>query len=273
MYLNFFHCFETQSSLVSNRSTLTPIQANGAQGASVTMPHKITIMKHVDHLTDEAQEVGACNTIFVREIEGKRILFGTNTDVVGIREAFFQNVQNYSVFRNRPGMVIGGGGAARSAVYALKRWLHCNPIYVVNRDKSEVDALLEGCKTQRMPGQLIHVDTVEQAERLEAPGAIVACVPDFPPQTENERRARNVIDTFLSKPRKGAILEMCYHPSPWTDLAALAQSAGWQVILGTEAMIWQGLEQDRYWTGLPLEKLPVEEVKAAIAEALTKSKL
>ena len=237
------------------------------------MPHKITIMAHVDHLTDEAREVGACNTIFVRKIEGQRILFGTNTDVVGIREAFFQNVPDPLVFRGRPGMVIGGGGAARSAVYALKRWLHCDPIYIVNRDKAEVDALLEGCKTQRMKGCLIHVDTVEQAQQLDNPGAVVACVPDFPPATENERRVRSVIETFLAKPEKGAILEMCYHPSPWTRLAALSEQAGWQVILGTEAMIWQGLEQDRYWTGLPLEKLPVKEVKAAISKALIKSKL
>ncbi|KAI6991462.1 hypothetical protein KC359_g6193, partial [Hortaea werneckii] len=65
----------------------------------------------------------------------------------------------------------------------------------------------------------------------------------------------------------------CYHPTPWTEIAALAEKAGWQVILGTEAVIYQGLEQDKYWTGKELAELPVEEVKEVIANELLKSKL
>lgn len=237
------------------------------------MPHKISIMQHLDCLTDEAVDVGACNTIFVRETEGKRLLCGTNTDVVGIREAFFQNVLDPGIFQKRPGMVIGGGGAARSAVYAMKQWMQCDPIYLVNRDATEVRALMSQCGQQKMKGRLIHVETHQQAERLEAPGAIIACVPDFPPVSQEELRSRDVINVMLAKPSKGAVLEMCYHPSPWTEIAALAQNAGWQVILGTEAMIWQGLEQDRYWTELPIEHLPVREVKAAIHQVLAHSKI
>ena len=45
------------------------------------------------------------------------------------------------------------------------------------------------------------------------------------------------------KEEKGAMLEMCYNPSPFTELGALAEHEGWQVILGTEALIWQGIEQ------------------------------
>lgn len=73
---------------------------------------------------------------------------------------------------------------------------------------------------------------------------------------------------MLRKAHKGAWLEMAYHPRPWTELAVLARAAGWQVILGTEAMIWQGLEQSRCWTGRELSELPVAEVKRAVAERL-----
>ena len=54
-----------------------------------------------------------------------------------------------------------------------------------------------------------------------------------------------MLECFLGKEHKGAILEMCYHPSPWTEIAELSKRAGWGVILGTEAMIYQGLEQVR----------------------------
>ncbi|KAK4958695.1 Quinate dehydrogenase [Elasticomyces elasticus] len=75
---------------------------------------------------------------------------------------------------------------------------------------------------------------------------------------------------FLEKRHKGAMLEMCYHPTPWTEIAELAQARGWRVVLGTEAMIWQGLEQDKLWTGRELGELPVEKVKDVIAKQLSK---
>lgn len=237
-------------------------------GASVTMPHKISIMQYLDQLTEEAREVGACNTIFLRDIESKRVTVGANTDVVGIREALIQNVPRDLPLVGTTAMVIGSGGAARSAVYTLRRWLRCDPIYLVNRDQNELDELMRDCESQRAKGVLIPVTTVEYAEELQAPSAIVACVPDLNPITMKEQLVRRIAETFLKKAQKGVILDMCYHPSPWTRLATIAKMHQWQVILGTEALIWQGLEQDRYWTGLPLEQLPITEVKAVIAKTL-----
>jgi quinate dehydrogenase len=40
------------------------------------------------------------------------------------------------------------------------------------------------------------------------------------------------------------------------------------VILGTEAMIYQGLEQDKYWTGKEVSELPKDKVQAVIAAKL-----
>jgi quinate dehydrogenase len=165
-------------------------------------------------------------------------------------------------------MVIGGGGAARSAVYALRRMMNCKPVYLVNRDKIEVNAVIEECTSKGFGQSLIHVETVDQARELPGPGAIVSCVPDFPPKTDNEKQARAVMEVFLNREHKGAMLEMCYHPSPWTEIGGIAEKAGWQVILGTEAMIYQGLEQDKLWSGKALKELPVEEVKAVIAAKL-----
>jgi quinate dehydrogenase len=220
--------------------------ANFMPGSAVTMPHKVAILPHLDYLTPEGRDCGAVNTIVIEKdpVTGKRSYIGTNTDVIGIRESFYQNIPNpEAVFHNRPGMVIGGGGAARSAVYALRRMMQCKPVYLVNREKSEVDAVIEECKAKGFGQNLIHVETLEEAEKLAGPGAIVSCVPDFPPKTEKEHQARNVLNCMLAKSHKGAILEMCYHPSPWTEIGGLSEKAGWQVILGTEAMIYQGLAQ------------------------------
>ena len=233
------------------------------------MPHKVAIMSHLDELTDEGRDVGACNTLFFRQDGDKRIYVGTNTDVIGVRDAFLQNVSS-DVFEGKPAMVVGGGGAARSAVYALKKFMKATTVYLVNRDKAEVDAVISWCKDHGYGDELIHVATAEEAQKADSVGAIVACVPDFAPSTAAEIEARKVLETFLSK-SKGAMLEMCYHPKPWTQIAQLSEDAGWKVILGTEAMIYQGFAQDTCWTGRTLADLPVKEVKAAIAEQLSKT--
>lgn len=239
------------------------------------MPHKVNILPYLDDLTPEGKDCGAVNTIIIRRnADGSRSYIGHNTDVIGIRESFYQNISNpEAIFHNRPGMVIGGGGAARSAIYALGRMMQCKPVYLVNRDNAEVDAVIAECHYKGFGNNLIHVETVAEAEALQCPGAIVACVPDFAPTTANEKQARAVLEVFLNKEHKGTILEMCYHPSPWTAIGKVAEDAKWQVILGTEAMIYQGLEQDKLWTGRQLSELPLEKVKSAIAARLSQAHL
>jgi len=101
-------------------------------GASVTMPHKVAILKHLDGLTEEGRDVGAVNTLFIQQdASGNRLYMGTNTDVIGIRDAFAYNVDP-AKFENRPALVIGGGGAARSAVYALRKWMKASAVYLVS---------------------------------------------------------------------------------------------------------------------------------------------
>ena len=73
---------------------------------------------------------------------------------------------------------------------------------------------------------------------------------------------------LAAKGEKGVILEMAYHPRLWTGLARVAEKAGWEVILGTEAVIWQGIEQHMLWTGRTLEEIPVQICKETFERAL-----
>lgn len=242
------------------------VQHPSCFGASVTMPNKVAIIPYLDEMTDECRDVGACNTVFFKNRNGRRVLCGTNTDVIGIRDSFFYNVKDPALtYHDQPALVIGGGGAARSAIYALRKWMNVKEIYLVNRDASEVEAVIRDCASRGYGQDLLHISTAGQAINAAGPGAIVACVPDFVPQTAEEKLARQITEILLDKEHKGAMLEMCYNPTPFTALGMLAEKKGWDVILGTEAMIWQGLEQDTYWTGNTIEALPAEKVKAAIA--------
>ena len=250
-------------------------------GSSVTMPHKVAIMPHLDDLTEHARQAGACNTIFLRDdpTTGKKQYVGTNTDCDGIREALTQNAPNPERFRGRPALIIGGGGTARTAVYVMRRWLGSSKIYIVNRDAAEVASILAEDR-QRNPdpnaqAPLIHITDPAEAAALEAPAAIVSGIPNYPPKTAEELNARAVIQAFLgtaatADKQEGVILEMCYHPVPWTEIATLAAAGGWKVILGSEALIWQGLEQARLWTGKDIIGTPglVQDIKDLVAKTL-----
>ncbi|KAI0880237.1 NAD(P)-binding protein [Annulohypoxylon maeteangense] len=248
------------------------LKAPDVIGCAVTMPYKVSMMSVVDEVTAEGKIIGAINTVFIRKAhDGSPRYIGTNTDCIGVRESFLQNfpdVLEHST--GKPGLVIGGGGACRSAIYALWKWLGASKIYLVNRIESEVTDMIQSLKTAGFDGELIYVSSVEMAEGLEAPVLVVGTVPDFAPREEGEITARNIITTFLSKERKGYVLEMCYHPKPRTEFFEMAVAAGWKVLYGTEPMIYQGVAQQVLWTELSQENFSLDEVKKVISEKLEK---
>jgi quinate dehydrogenase len=258
--------FETQDS----SQFLPALKAASCIGCAVTMPYKVTLMKVVDELTEEARMIGAINTVFQRKSStGETRYIGTNTDCIGVREAFLQNFPGIlSESRGAAGLVIGGGGACRSAVYALWKWLGIRRIYLVCRLKEEVDTVMDSFKATAFDGELVYVGTIEEARALEAPIAIVGTVPDFPPKTEGELLARDLTNEFLGKARKGYVLEMCYHPEPQTSFYKLAQAAGWKVLPGTESMIYQGVAQQVLWTESAPDRFDLTEASRVIEAEL-----
>ncbi|KAL8291420.1 hypothetical protein RQP46_002398 [Phenoliferia psychrophenolica] len=248
-------------------------QADDFGGSAVSMPNKVTACTKLDGLTPEGKEIGACNTVLIRkDAAGKRQLIGHNTDSVGVKESMLRADDSHlKSGKTAPGMIFGAGGASRAAVYALNKWMNCNPIYVVNRDDAEVDALIADFKnnaTESFNPEMIHIKTVEQAKSLAAPVYIVSAVPAFPPTSDSEKLARKIIEEIFAKPEKGVILEMCYFPHPWTDLAQIAQDAGWNVVTGEQAMIWQGIEQQKLWLNCEETDFPLDQIFAIVKEQL-----
>src|SRR5215472_4640994 len=84
----------------------------GIRGFSVTIPHKQSILKHLEDCDPLAAEIGAVNTVVVRR-DGS--LFGCNTDYVGILSALERRLK----LAGSRILIFGAGGAARAAAFAL----------------------------------------------------------------------------------------------------------------------------------------------------------
>ena len=239
------------------------LYSESCAGAAVTMPNKVRMFDKVNTVDESARVVGAINTIYLRnDNDGNKLYIGTNTDTIGIRDSFLLNAKGIVATSKKlakPGLVYGGGGACRSAIYALHEYFHCSTIYVVNRFALEVEAVRESMVLAGFQGKIVHIESPELAQAVESPLLIVSTVPDFAPITEEELLARKTIQVFLESKTKGTILEMCYHPKPSTRLFKEFEASGWKVISGIEAMIYQGLAQLELWTGTTLPESSIRE--------------
>ncbi len=94
------------------RDFLASVEPFGIAGFGVTLPHKQAILRYLDDCDPLAAQVGAVNTVVVRR--GGR-LSGYNTDYVGVLRAIECRVP----LRGSRVLLVGAGGAARAAAFAL----------------------------------------------------------------------------------------------------------------------------------------------------------
>jgi shikimate dehydrogenase len=86
---------------------------NEFDGFNVTIPYKETIIPFLDKLNEEADEIGAVNTI---KMTGGTAI-GYNTDAYG----FHQSIKPFLTNKHERALVLGTGGASKAVRYALEK--------------------------------------------------------------------------------------------------------------------------------------------------------
>lgn len=218
------------------------LRSNDFGGASVTIPLKRDIMPYLDAIAGDAKMIGAVNTIVVDHSRSSETgkghhLTGKNTDWQGMTMVL-ENAGAYTG-EGQSGLVIGGGGTARAAIYALHK-MKCSPIYVLGRSPKKIEELVE---TFPQDYNLEVLDP-EQAKNLTRfPTIAIATIPGDQPIEPEMCKA---LDHIFSR-SKGTLLEMAYKPAV-TKLMELAH--GWVTIPGLEVLAAQGYYQFEEWTGI-----------------------
>jgi shikimate dehydrogenase len=112
-------------------------RAMGWVGFNCSIPHKVAVIAHLDHLAESASIIGAVNCVVIRDGH----LVGENTDGKG----FVTALRTVTDPRGKAFVVFGAGGAAR-AIAVEAALAGAGSITVVNRDPTrgaELVALLE----------------------------------------------------------------------------------------------------------------------------------
>ncbi|KAK0203155.1 hypothetical protein DFS33DRAFT_1345323 [Desarmillaria ectypa] len=252
------------------------IKSDEFGGCAVTMPNKAAIIPYLDEVSPETQVTDACNTIVKVRTENGFKFVGQNTDILGVRNALLNALRDqypggklspqssFSSSVKGAGLVIGGGATTRSAAHALTL-LGLSPIFLINRDPEEVRVVMEAMPHLSKKGGLIHLKNPDDVEKyLVSPDACtllmaVGAIPAIAPVTYAERMVYTTVmaastipykqptaKSGLPLPIKRIFLEMPYKPRR-TPMLQIAEATGWHVINGVQAMIEQGLAQQRMW--------------------------
>lgn len=112
------------------------------KGFNVTIPYKSAIFEYLDEVSEEAELLGAVNTVNITEdrLTGESRLCGHNTDGDGFIRAFRE--QTGTTFADRKVCILGAGGTARalSVKVALEG---ARGICIINRTESRAQQLAE----------------------------------------------------------------------------------------------------------------------------------
>lgn len=218
-------------------------------GASVTYPHKLNIQPFLDSISENARIIGAVNTVVLRESEEdptRRTLIGENTDWLGIQKC----IQNSGAQLNdsNTAIVIGAGGAARAAIYALQE-LGCSRIIIVNRTMKRAKEMVSSFPT-------IEFSVVQTLQDVSTPvNCIVACVP------ADDMTQADIPQTIFVSNQSGVLVEMAYRPKVTAIMEVARRLELWSVFSGLDVLKGQAYAQFELWTGY---RAPV----LAIADAL-----
>ncbi|KAK0475903.1 Shikimate dehydrogenase [Armillaria novae-zelandiae] len=228
-------------------------------GASVTIPHKVDIVPLLDKLSPAAKLIGAVNTVVPIREGPETVLYGDNTDWIGIRSCITSHI---AVGGIHSALVIGAGGTARAAIFALES-LGAKRIYLFNRTQSKAAAL-----ARIFPDANIHVlDKLGHwPEGNVPPNVIVSTVPATETTTIHERSHLNFPNRLFDfRDGPAVVIDMAYKPIE-TPLLLLAKATAknWTAVPGVEALLEQGFGQFEMWTG---RRCPKTAVSAKVWEA------
>lgn len=211
----------------------------GLSGINLTMPFKEDSTRYIDELDEDAAATGSVNTIKFDKQDGK--IKGFNTDITG----FIKSLDDHKFdLKESAVLVIGAGGAAKSAVYALLK-NKVKDIYIHNRNPEKADGI-KILFNKIYPEKIIVIKDLNQVPVKEIK-LIINCTPIGMKQYLKEKIEIPIPQAWDLENK--FIFEMVYEPLI-TPFVKKAIKEGAEVIYGTEMLLNQASFSFETWTGI-----------------------
>lgn len=254
-------------------------------GAAITMPFKVQILSRIAAKSYHAKAIGAANTLLPLRIlsnnspldGGTQSLlrqanqrckagpicayYGDNTDFIGIMTCLRRNLSPRNVIQpsKTTGLVIGAGGMARAAIYAMIQ-LGCRKIFVCNRTVENAEIVARHFNSWASglssDGEIVRVLKSVREEwpaNYRQPTMIVSCVPAR--SIGNQAPANFEMPLqWLGSPTGGVVVDLSYLPLDTPLLKQIRQvreelKQAWVIVDGLEVLPEQAIAQFELMTG------------------------
>ncbi len=233
-HTNAVYCRFAVSDLGRFMSAVAP----SITGMSVTLPHKVSIIRFLDGLDESARNSGAVNTVVRR----RGSMIGLNTDGAGALDAIEKRMK----VKNRSFLVIGAGGAARAIVVeAVRRGAN---VLIANRSPEAAQDLARRCGAN-----VIELPRVQQCD-IVANATSVGMAPD--------------VDRTPIPPgaiRMELAFDAVYQPRE-TRFLREAKARGAITVSGAEMYLNQAAAQSQLYTGTRPDQRLMRRTLAKVLE-------
>ncbi|OJX40565.1 MAG: shikimate dehydrogenase [Chloroflexi bacterium 44-23] len=222
---------------------LTRMRKGEIHGLNVTIPHKQSMLSHVDLLSHTVRMTGAVNTLLMREGQ----LVGDNTDVAGFMTDLHEKIGG--TVSRRKALVLGAGGAARAVVIGLLStgW----HVVVSARQSFQARQLVEQLKPWSREGYLqsVYLDPIDLNAEIDQCDLLVNA-------TSAGMASQLLIDPLplaIDLPNDLVLYDLIYNPQE-TLLMQRFRKEGKLAYNGLGMLIEQAARSFELWTGLPVSR-------------------
>jgi 3-dehydroquinate dehydratase / shikimate dehydrogenase len=224
----------------------------GIKGFSVTIPHKVDVIKFLAHKENSVERTGSCNTV-VKNEEGAWT--GYNTDYRAAMDSLEaalgkgDDPNAASPLMDKQVLILGAGGVARSMAFGVTR--RGATATITNRHDERASSLAEevGCRTTTWS---LRATTITDVIINCTPVGMHPNVDDTPlPPSAFQRSNMVVFDTI-------------YHPEN-TMLLKLARERGCTTLTGADMFVRQAALQFKLYTG---QEAPADLMKSVLKRKL-----
>jgi shikimate 5-dehydrogenase len=274
-----------QSSSLNSLKEL--VRESNFGGSIVIQPYKVEVISLTDSLSQHARAIGAVNTLIpVRQLKGDnsvptdlelfqernqsgpvQALYGDNTEWIGIRSCVRRGLTPANAVRPTScGLVIGAGGMARAAVYALLQ-LGVKNIVIWNRTLEKAEHLVahftrlvastseySTAPYMRLQGSepnfhVLKTRDEDWPENFRQPTIVLSCIPADP--IDGGPAAQFTLPpSWMRSPTGGVVMEIAYKTLN-TPLMQQVRDEGsmWTYLDGLDFLPEQAFAQFELFTG------------------------
>jgi shikimate dehydrogenase len=225
------------------------------RGLSVTIPHKVAIIEHLDEVAEVDEQIGSINTVVS---EGGK-LRGFGSDGPGARQAL---VEGGVEVEGEPVLILGSGGAARAISFDLAHHAAPSSLVLLGVVEEELEALTRdlGERTGvEVTGEPLTGRSLER--RIAESRVLIHATPVGMHPREDE----SLVPTERMHADL-AVMDVVYNPYQ-TRLLRDAEARGIKTIPGIEMFVNQALLQFEAWTG---ERAPRQVMRQVVLDHLTR---